>query len=88
MALRDELKATLVTAEVSAERDTFLVSKNLLQVDRLALMASVEDRLEDKRFPILKAARVPVTEFLPGRHHKPWHLARTAMAESKRSTPD
>ena len=47
MALRDELKALLVTAETPDEFEKFLIAKKLLQVEQLALMASDEDRLED-----------------------------------------
>ena len=32
---------------------SYLIAKGLMQVDQLALMASVEDRLEDKIFPVL-----------------------------------
>ena len=85
MALRDDLKAILVAAEAPAELEKFLVTKNLLQIDQLALMASDEDRLEDKCFPILKAGGVPVDGLQKQiTIKKAWHLARTAMTESKK----
>ena len=85
MAVRDELKAILVTAETPPEFEQFLIAKKLLQVDQLSLMASDEDRLEDKVFPILLAAKVPL-EDLPAQIavKKAWSLARTAMTESKK----
>ena len=84
-ALRDDLKALLVTAETPDEFEQFLISKKLLQVDQLALMASDEDRLEDKIFPVLKAASVPLDDLTAQiAVKKAWSLARTSMRENKK----
>ena len=84
MAMRDELKALLVAAETPPEFEKFLIDKKLLQVDQLALMASDEDRLEDKIFPILKTASVPMDDLTAQISiKKAWSLARTSMNENK-----
>ena len=54
MAMRDDLTAILAAAEVPKEFTEYLVTKGLCQSDQLALMASDENRLEDKIFPIAK----------------------------------
>ena len=85
MAMRDELKALLVAAETPPEFEKFLTDKKLLQVDQLALMASDEDRLEDKIFPILKTASVPMDDLTAQISiKKAWSLARTSMNENKK----
>ena len=83
MAMRDELTAILAAAEVPTEFKDYLVSKGLFQVDQLALMASDENRLEDKIFPILTAASIKMDDLMTQiAVKKAWNLARTAMATS------
>ena len=62
--LHHELSAILTSAKAPQELAEFLGGAGLLEVDQVALMASDENRLEDKVFPVLKAAGVP-TEGLP-----------------------
>ena len=61
MAMRDELTAILAAAEVPKEFTEYLVSKGLFQVDQLALMASDENRLEDKTSS--QSSRLPASRW-------------------------
>ena len=83
--LRDDLVAILVSANAPQVLNDILVKNNLLEVDQLALMATDENRLEDKVFPVFKAAGVP-TDTLPDQIaiKKAWHLARKSLTDSKK----
>ena len=83
--LNHELVAILTTAKAPPELAAFLTEKGLTEIDQVALLASDEDRLEDKVFPALKAGNVPTDEI---QHQiaikKSWHMCRQRMNDSKR----
>ena len=63
MALSSELAAILESSELTCDVfKKFLVDKNMKTPDRFGLVASTEAALEDRFFPILKAAGIKIDD--------------------------
>ena len=63
MALSSELSAILDASELACPMfKQFLIDKNMKTPDRFGLVASTEAALEDRFFPVLKAAGIKIEE--------------------------
>ena len=83
-ALHHELSAILSTAKAPDKLAEFLSSNGLTDIDQVGLLATDEDKLEEKVFPAMKEAGVPVDSLAQQIGiKKAWMLCRTRMSENR-----